>query len=84
MEQISTETWKMIDEAGLQRARMVNAFVKAGYTPSMDMKVSDLHTKLAEKLLKTAIELGEFTLATVKELIEQCSEEYIFDKSLFS
>lgn len=81
---ISQEAWKQIADAGFKRAQLINDFCKVGYTPISDQYVTDAHTLWSQNLIDNYPELQEYSLQTVKDMVAQCSEEYIIDKSLMS
>ena len=80
----SQVVWKKIDDAGLKRAQMINIFQKAGYTPEMDLAVNTFHTNAANDILREFPELEGYSIGTIKDLIDQCSREYVFDLSIYN
>lgn len=81
---LSDSTIHAIDQAGLKRAQMINDFCKIGYTIELDSKVTQLHTDLAVELHQNIPELCDYSLGTIKELVAQCSEDYIIDRSIYA
>lgn len=80
----SKVVWNKIDEAGKKRAEMINIFQKAGYTPDMDRAVNTFHTNSAAEILEQFPELEGYSVSTIKDLIDQCSREYVFDMSIYN